>query len=745
MAQACDGSRTPDRRDPDGGAPRRAGRRSRARPHLAALGLAALVAAVLGGCGADVPAGSVADTGPGTARGGSAVTAETARSDAALTLLAQSSYVGPGQAFTARLAIGSSVPAGASVDITVYERLTSRSAFVQTLGGTVSGSTIAASQPIALSSLPSDPAGGVDLTVPVLAGSGVSPPSTGAFTADLHCAVGECGGVYPLRLQLDTSVGGTRPQLLTDLVYEEPPANTSRLRVALVTPLSLPADPASATGAVAPAAAAALGTLGTLAAAFATHPDVATTVVPSPSTLASLGDETGPRARQLLSQLQALAADGTRQTLAGPYAAVDPAELVGAGLDGELADQVQRGTQALAAANVHAAGGTWVDPAQLDQTTVGQLAGLGFDHVVLPATSLAGTLFRLTPSAPVTVPGGRTTAVTAALEDPILDQQLADSSVAGANAVLAANQVLADLALVYYEEPNLAAARAVVALSPTLWSPDPAFVDTLLAGLGSNPVLQPVTLGTLFDTVPAVPGGALRRSGPDPSTLPVRAVRSTRDEIAAFATAVSDPSVPRGLSDLLLAAESDLLRPARQAAGVAGAAAALHTELGRVSINPDSIRLTSSAANVPVTIVKTASYTVTAVMATTSDKLLLPQGGTRTVVLDRPTNAVYVDMQARAGGVFRVTVTLTSPRGGLVIASRQLTVRSMSTSAVAIALSLGAVAVLLVWWGRTVWRRSGGRGAHSRSRRARRAAGEPGDDQGPAGDDGTTAAAEVRH
>ena len=46
----------------------------------------------------------------------------------------------------------------------------------------------------------------------------------------------------------------------------------------------------------------------------------------------------------------------------------------------------------------------------------------------------------------------------------------------------------------------------------------------------------------------------------------------------------------------------------------------------------------------------------------------------------------------------------------------------MSTSAVAIGLSLGAAAVLLVWWGRTVWRRrgrgagatrAGGRGAHA--------------------------------
>jgi hypothetical protein len=78
-----------------------------------------------------------------------------------------------------------------------------------------------------------------------------------------------------------------------------------------------------------------------------------------------------------------------------------------------------------------------------------------------------------------------------------------------------------------------------------------------------------------------------------------------------------------------------------------------------------------------------------------------------------------VDMKARTGGVFRVTVTLRSPRGGLVLANRQLTVRSLSTSAVALGLSIGAVAVLLAWWGRTVVRRGRPRrGAHVRRRSA---------------------------
>ena len=81
----------------------------------------------------------------------------------------------------------------------------------------------------------------------------------------------------------------------------------------------------------------------------------------------------------------------------------------------------------------------------------------------------------------------------------------------------------------------------------------------------------------------------------------------------------------------------------------------------------------------------------------------------------QPTNAVYLDMRARATGDFRLDVTFTSPAGGLVLASTHVTVRSVSTSLVAVGLSAAAVVVLLVWWGRTVWRRHpAARGAHAR-------------------------------
>jgi hypothetical protein len=70
-------------------------------------------------------------------------------------------------------------------------------------------------------------------------------------------------------------------------------------------------------------------------------------------------------------------------------------------------------------------------------------------------------------------------------------------------------------------------------------------------------------------------------------------------------------------------------------------------------------------------------------------------------------------MRSRVSGDFRMSIALNSPHGGLQLAGGQVTVQSTSTSAVAIALSVAAGAVLLGWWGRTVWRnRRTRRGAH---------------------------------
>jgi hypothetical protein len=225
-------------------------------------------------------------------------------------------------------------------------------------------------------------------------------------------------------------------------------------------------------------------------------------------------------------------------------------------------------------------------------------------------------------------------------------------------------------------------------------------------------LVEPVTASDLFSVLPAAACHTTCRSaaGSGGGGLPVNAIRTQRQRIAGLVGATSTPSahaLTTQLGDLVLAGESNQLRPVQQSAVLHNTDLAVNAQLGQLQVAGDqSITLTSQRGRVPVTIISSAPYPVTATLTLTSDKLLFPDGQSlRVTVFPSPhTNPFYFNVQTRASGLFKVGVSLYSPTGGVVLTSGQISVRSTATSVVGIVLSLGAVAVLLVWWLRT-WRK----------------------------------------
>jgi hypothetical protein len=664
--------------------------------------------------------------------------AATAGSAPAIDVLSQTPWVGPGQAMQIRLGFGSAPVSSLTLTATLYQCLTSRSAFALTVNGSAASPSVA-SATVPVSSLPADPAGGVVLTVPVDTGQGAGGGS-GPLVADLGasatCRNGP-GGVYPIKLTV-SSGSGSKTSIFTYLVYAAPPSTTQRLRFAWVMPISLPPRPADAGGHQPAPAPSDVQALDALVAAVAGHGAVPLTFAPDGATVAALSESPRAHAHSALSELAALSDQPDHEVLAQSYVPVDATALVGADLQGELAVQVRRGAQALA--SLHAVGTTWSAQGPLDQASMAELQSLGYRRLVVPPSSVSssGPAPALTPAQPFTLNAGHGTTMPAVTVDTQLSGHLAAAG--GNDPALAAYQLLADLALIYYEEPNLDSARGVVAEpSPGVGAASPTFVTTVLSALAADPLVQPVTVDELMSTVPASTSGTHRpASTSGTATLPARQLRAARTKLDAFASAVSDAGVVRGLDSLLLSAEDAELKPAQQQQAVTGFGAAIAAQLSTLSIRTDTIRLTSTAAKIPITLVKAAPYAVAGTLRISGDKVVFPEGRaqdpgavcrdaavqvsagrstfTCSAAIGHATNAVYVDMRARATGDFRLSVTLTSPNGHLVLASSNVTVRSMSTSLVAIGLSLAAVAVLLAWWGRTAWRgrAKGGRGAHVR-------------------------------
>jgi hypothetical protein len=283
---------------------------------------------------------------------------------------------------------------------------------------------------------------------------------------------------------------------------------------------------------------------------------------------------------------------------------------------------------------------------------------------------------------------------------------------------LAANQLLANLEFVHFENAFKPDPRGVIIEPPQFWKPPKGFLTVLLYGLTHNPALTPVNLDQFFLQVHKSGNGepATRHlksgstSAASGMTLGLgRRLQISRNNLTSLSGAASGhphPAVFAILSDLLLRAESRTFDRDQRVAALDVFTHQLDGVLGYVSLAiQGTITFTSRTAPIPVSVLSSAPFPIKVVLSLDSDKFTFPDGNTRTLTLDRPTTPVRIQARSRTSGDrLPVGVTLTTPDGQLVLARSALTVHSTSISLVGVGLTALAALVLLVWWGRT-WRR----------------------------------------
>jgi len=543
---------------------------------------------------------------------------------------------------------------------------------------------------------------------------GVCPADAQTVVLDCTPDVDSCGDVYPVSVALFRQ-STELSRFTTFLTYQEPqgpPAAVGPLDVGLILPLSK-------SGPAVPTRAARTATEG-LVALLAVHRGLSTTLEISPTAALALLDGGGRQGHDTLVQLAALTgAAGGDQLLGVPYVPIDVADLEHVGLGGEIAVQLARGGAILRLAGLHPTSGSWVDTTSSFSAsdTAALAAGLGeadAGHLVLDDSDLATAgLEEYTFAQPFTLALGHGSRVSAVGTTSLADSRFtADAG----DPTLAANQLLATLAFIHFENVSLSDPRGMVLDPPPSWQPSPAFLDTLFAGLSTNPALSTVTLDQFFAKVPQGGNGepATRRlqAGADTPSNGITKAEAThlavaRDDLSSFTLAVSGhPSLLTGLSDLLLGTESDALGPAQRSALLATYAQRFGGALGLITLGTQgTITFTSRTAPIPLSVLSAAPFRVTVVLSLDSNKFTFPNGNTRTLTLGRPTTPVRLEAHASTSGDrLPVEVTLTTPDGRLVIAHATLTVHATSISFVGIGLTVLAALVLLVWWVRT-WRR----------------------------------------
>ena len=397
-----------------------------------------------------------------------------------LTLIDQNLWLAPDGQFQATIHLSQQAPTGSEIAVVVYQRLRSRSLFQASLNGELGSSLATTSHPVG--DLPRDQRGDVVVTVPL---SAANVAGRTRLRAD---------GVYPVRIELRNEDGDEIDGFTTHLVRTTALPGTQPLAVAMVVPLS--AAPSLAPDGSSQMLDEDHTALAGLISSLASHPAVPLTIVPSPETLSALVTTTSTQDRQMLDSLRS--SIGSREVIAGPYVAVDPSAMIRDGLQDELTTQLRTGSDTLAAALAPSRpdGRTWITDTPLDARGLQGLRDAGVDQLVLSEDLLTPTDLPFTLTRPAALATGDVTVQSTTFIDGGLAQHFDEPG----DQTLAATHLLADLSQLYFDSPSLQ--RGTVVAPPSDWTPSPVFLDTLLTGLASSPMLTPLTIDDYFRTVP---------------------------------------------------------------------------------------------------------------------------------------------------------------------------------------------------------------------------------------------------
>jgi hypothetical protein len=406
----------------------------------------------------------------------------------------------------------------------------------------------------------------------------------------------------------------------------------------------------------------------------------------------------------------------------GPFSAVDPTQLIRAGLENDLASQLKLGNEVFTdALHVRGSPRLYVATTPVGTHGLSALAADGVTQIVVPQDNLesltsdgpAAVQWPYTLSAPFHIAGSTVKGLQA-------DAGLAAHLSGSASSALRAQQLLADLAELYFDSPEYPQLRGVALVASESWAPAPGFLNATLRGLQSSPIVATVPIGQLFQTVPrgtcqeppSVASGcsAAVRSivSPPPSAggpITSAQVQAARIQVAELSSIIpNDNTMTNNLNDAILLAETAGLDPGTRQAYLSASLATMRKLDSKLSLPAGrTVTVTSSPARFPIAIASGSRTPLHAILVISGANLTSSINAQ--VVLKRGTTSFIVRLRTRTSGDSRLLLQLLSPTGRLELARAELTIRSTAISGVAIALTVGAAAFLLFWWFRSASRR----------------------------------------
>jgi hypothetical protein len=379
-------------------------------------------------------------------------------------------------------------------------------------------------------------------------------------------------------------------------------------------------------------------------------------------------------ARDWLERVRAATTAGNVRSI--PYADIDAAAVVRAGMSNDVVRAVTQGPGiASAALKTPAPGGLyWAPVGRLDRSSTNVLASAGVTTMVLSDKALPPTDATQAPVAVATaaLPTSVGT-MQAVLSDSALTSLLSQSQRTPSEIITIRQQFLAETALIATGVPANQSARAVVvAPSSVRWDPTATLLTPLLRATRSAPWLSPMALGRLLDQPIASTSRQRGGYGPKakeaelPAAYMARVKRATK-QLDAFTAIVDDPTgLSEPFSAALVRTESAAWRTSLDTGQelLSRTSAELGQKMASVRVlSTGTITFSGDTGRVPVTIANDLDRAVTVGLALEGDPPLRLSSSPLTNIQIQPGKMASVDIDARVigGDPLQVDVQLLTP------------------------------------------------------------------------------------
>jgi hypothetical protein len=282
--------------------------------------------------------------------------------------------------------------------------------------------------------------------------------------------------------------------------------------------------------------------------------------------------------------------------------------------------------------------------------------------------------------------------------------------------VLAAHRLLADLAQIYFEEPNASPRSVVLTENGDV---NPELLNVVLNGLNSDAYVKSSTVGQLFAINPSADSSTSPLSLPNTvsttNSLSTKALAKAANEFGVISSVVpANTTLLSTLNNDLTFAKAYGLSPRAAASYLNASSEELATIAKSLAFLGKRFTLTAATGKIPITIQQSAGVgTIDVVVRLESSNLVILHGsGTPESLQSDATTLTDVEVDTEGSGVKTLIVKVMSPRGNDVLLSAEFKVYSTAISGVAVGISILSLVILGAWWLRSARRKRRGK-AHA--------------------------------